>query len=106
MRRFASLRRTADFTRLRQRGRRTATSNLTLYSTPAAARDERPLVGITVSKSVGKAVLRNRLRRRIAASVHELLAPQDRLRLLIVPRPSAAALPYAALRDEIRRALG
>jgi ribonuclease P protein component len=106
MRRFASLRRTADFTRLRQRGQRTATPNLTLYHGPAGPRDERPLVGITVSKSVGTAVRRNRLRRRIAASVHELLASHDAMRLLIVPRPSAAALPYGALRDEIRRALG
>jgi ribonuclease P protein component len=106
MRRFASLRRTADFTRLRQRGRRTASANLTVYRAQAAPHDERPLVGITVSKSVGTAVLRNKLRRRIAASVHELLDPQERMRVLIIARPSAAALSYATLRSEISRALG
>jgi ribonuclease P protein component len=106
MRSFASLRRTADFSRLRQRGRRTATANLTVYRGDAPPRDERPLVGITVSKSVGTAVVRNRLRRRLAASLHELLIPRARMRLLVVARPSAAALPYANLRDELRRALG
>ncbi len=106
MRPFASLRRTADFSRLRQRGRRTATANLTVYRAEAAPRDERPLVGITVSKSVGTAVVRNRLRRRLAASLQDLLSPQARMRLLIVARPSAAALPYGALHDELRRALG
>lgn len=105
MRRFASLRRTADFTRLRQRGRRTATPNLTVYRGDAYPRDERPLVGITVTKSVGTAVVRNRVRRRLAASIHELLVPQTRMRLLVVARPSAAALPYATLREELRRAL-
>lgn len=106
MRSFASLRRTADFSRLRQRGRRTATANLTVYRGDAGPRDERPLVGITVSKSVGTAVVRNRLRRRLAASLHDLLSTQARMRLLVVPRPSAAALPFAALRAELGRALG
>lgn len=106
MRRFASLRRTADFARLRQRGRRTATANLTVYRGEAAPRDERTLVGFTISKSVGGAVVRNRLRRRLAASLQELIPPQARMRLLVVARPSAAALPYPALHDELRRALG
>lgn len=105
MRSFASLRRTADFARLRQRGRRLATGNLTFYRGEAAPRDERPLVGITISKSVGNAVVRNRLRRRLAASLQDLLCSQTPMRLLIIARPSAAALPYAALRDEVRRAL-
>jgi len=106
MRRFASLRRVGDFARLRRSGRRTASANLTFFRGDAAASDPRPLVGITVSKSVGKAVTRNLLRRRLAAIVHDALAPQARLRLLIVARPCAAAAPFSALRDEVRRVLG
>jgi ribonuclease P protein component len=106
MRHFATLRRAADFARLRQRGRRRATANLTLYRGEAAPGDGCALVGITVSKSVGTAVVRNRLRRRLAASLQDLLSAQARLRLLIIARPSAAALPFAALREELRRALG
>lgn len=105
MRRFASLRRSSDFSRLRSRGRRTATANLTLFRGEAAPADARPLVGISVSKSVGKAVVRNRTRRRLAACLQELLPEHARMRLLIVARPTAAVAPYAALRDELRRAL-
>jgi ribonuclease P protein component len=105
MRRFASLRRTADFTRLRQRGRRTATANLTIFRADAAPWDTQPLVGFTVAKTVGKAVVRNTLRRRLAACVHELLPEHARMRLLVVARPSAATLSYAALCSELQRAL-
>jgi RNase P protein component len=51
-------------------------------------------------------VIRNRPRRRHAASLHDLLSSQARMRLLVIARPSAAALPFAALQDELRRALG
>lgn len=105
MRRFASLRRQGDFARLRARGRRTATANLTIFRGDAAPADSRPLVGISVSKSVGTAVVRNRIRRRLAACIQELLSEHARMRLLVVARPSAAAATYTALRDEVRRAV-
>ena len=105
MRRYASLRRAGDFTRLRARGRRTASANLTFFRGDAAPSDSRPLVGITVSKSVGKAVARNLVRRRLAAIIHELLPEHARMRLLVVARPSAAVVPFADLREEVRWAL-
>lgn len=106
MRRFASLRRTADFTRLRQRGRRVATANLTIFRGDAHPADKRPLVGFTISKAVGKAVVRNTVRRRLSACLHELLAGHAPQRLVIIARPSAAAASYGALCAELARALG
>lgn len=106
MRRFASLRRRADFARLRQRGRRTATPCLTLFEADPAAHDAQPLVGITIGKAVGGAVVRNRLKRRIQAIVQErFVAGYRRCRLLIIPRPAAAGLPFEALRTELLQAL-
>jgi ribonuclease P protein component len=105
MRRFASLRRQADFARLRQRGRRMATPNLTVYRGEGAPRGERPLVGITVSTSVGKAVIRNKVKRRIAAAMHELVPADPQVRILIVARPSTVAATYGDLRSELARAL-
>lgn len=104
MRRFASLRRRADFSRLRRRGRRVATPSLTVYASDAAPGDRRPVVGITVSKAVGNAVVRNRVRRRLAAIVHERIGGR-RLRMLLVALPQAAAEPYAGLREQIGRVL-
>jgi ribonuclease P protein component len=105
MRRFASLRRQADFARLRQRGRRTATANLTIYRGQGSPQGERPLVGITVSTAVGNAVVRNKIKRRIAACMHELAPADPAVRLLIVARPSTVSAAYTDLHAELARAL-
>ena len=107
MRRFASLRRRGDFARLRQRGRRVATQTLTLYFADAYPSDPTSLVGITVNKSIGKAVVRNQLRRRLAAIVNDALAHARRpLRLVLVARPAAAQAGFAALRADVTSAFG
>jgi ribonuclease P protein component len=100
MRRFAALRRRADFARLKRGGHRATTRNVIIYTTPAASGDPVSLVGITVSASIGKAVVRNKLRRRISAIVNDCIGP-SRVRMLIVPRPSAAALTFQELRAEL-----
>jgi ribonuclease P protein component len=104
MRPYASLRRTVEFSRLRQRGRRVSASALTVYRGEPLKADRASVVGITVAKPVGKAVVRNKVRRRVAAILQQLLAGR-RLRLLVVARPSAAAAPFAQLRNELERAL-
>lgn len=64
------------------------------------------LVGITISKAVGGAVVRNRLRRRIGSIVQEVfLAGAPPMRILIVARPAAAALDFPTLRTELTKAL-
>ena len=105
MRRFAALSRQADFARLRRQGRRSTTRNLVVYRSDPLPGDPGAVVGITVSKSIGKAVTRNKLRRRLAAILHELLAPDAALRLLVVPRPQAARTPFADLRAELASTL-
>jgi ribonuclease P protein component len=106
MRRVASLRRQADFARLRRQGRRVSTKSLTIYRSDGPAGDASSLVGITVSKSIGKAVVRNRLRRRLSAIVREALAPRGAMRLLVVARPVAAESRFSDLRAEVTSALG
>jgi ribonuclease P protein component len=104
MRRYASLRRQGEFSRLRQRGRRFASGILTIYRADPFRTDPASVVGITVGKPVGKAVVRNKVRRRVAALLHEMLA-ERRLRVLVVAKPAAAAAPFAQLRYELERAL-
>ncbi|HEY6326967.1 MAG TPA: ribonuclease P protein component [Candidatus Cybelea sp.] len=106
MRRFASLRRQADFARLRRHGRRISTKSLVIYRSDSLPGDIRALVGFSVSKTVGKAVLRNKLRRRLAAIVDDALAQRDALRLLFVARPLAAGASFHDLRAEVTSALG
>ncbi len=106
MHRPASLRRQADFARLRRYGRRIATKSLNLYLGDARDGDISSLVGITVSKKIGKAVLRNKLRRRLSAILGELLPEQRLMRVLVIPHPDAAASAFADLRAEVRAAFG
>jgi ribonuclease P protein component len=104
MRSYASLRRSWEFTRLRQRGRRIATAALTVYRADPFANDTSSVVGITVGKPVGGAVVRNTVRRRLAAILREALAGR-RMRVLVVARPAAANVPFAQLRNDLERAL-
>lgn len=106
MRRFARLRRQAEFGRLRRHGRRTATKSLIIYRSDAHPGETRAIVGITVSKTIGKAVLRNKLRRRIAAILDETLAQREAMQLLFVARPLAASSSFRDLRAEVTSALG
>jgi len=72
-------------------------------------------VGIVVSGKVGKAVVRNRVRRRLRAALSELLgegvqreacrAGQPAFDLVVIARPSAAETGYWELRDSLSRAL-
>ena len=106
MRRVASLRRQVDFARLRRQGRRVSTKSLTIYHSGAPTGDAPSLVGITVSKSIGKAVVRNKLRRRLSAIAREALASRAAMRLLVVARPVAADARFSDLRAEVTSALG
>jgi ribonuclease P protein component len=106
MRALASLRRHVDFARLRRQGHRVSTKSLIIYRSDSPAHDSTSLVGITVSKSIGKAVIRNKLRRRLSAIVREALAPRGAMRLLLIARPVAAQTPFADLQAEVTSALG
>jgi ribonuclease P protein component len=86
------LSRSAEFERVYRQGRSTANRHLVLYSFPNASA-ERPRLGLSVSRKVGGAVERNRVKRllrEVFAGAEAGLRPgQD---LVIVARPSAAEL--------------
>jgi ribonuclease P protein component len=105
MRRFGALSRQADFARLRRHGRRSSTKHLVIYRSDSLPGDPSALVGITVSKSIGKAVTRNKLRRRLAAILREALAQDAAMRLLVIARPGAALAAFGDLRTELTSAL-
>lgn len=60
-------------------------------------------VGIVVSKKVGKAVVRNRVKRRLREILRRLHLP--RAHLLVVASPEAREVPYAELFQDLIRAL-
>jgi ribonuclease P protein component len=108
MRWYASLRRAAEFARLRRNGRRAGFATLTAYGAPRRALC--PKIGITVGRTVGNAVVRNRVRRQVRGAL-DALAPavaHGRLPaadLLLVLRPAAASSGFVALAADVAEAL-
>lgn len=94
------------FARAYHKGKCYATSTLVLYVLPGRDRT-RTLLGITVSKKRGKAVVRNRIKRRLREAYRSYL-PQlvDGKVLVLVARQPAVTEDYARLREDLGRLLG
>jgi len=86
------LSRSAEFERVYRQGRSIANRHLVLYSFPNPSVG-RPRLGLSVSRKVGGAVERNRVKRLLreafAQAEHELNAGQD---IVVVARPEAREL--------------
>ena len=86
------LSRSAEFERVYRHGRSTANRHLVLYTFPNASAS-RPRLGLSVSRKVGGAVERNRVKRLLreafAQTEHELAPGQD---IVVVARPEIREL--------------
>ncbi len=72
-----------------------------------AARPEGPRFGFTITKKIGNAVTRNRIRRRLKHALAELaneFAKPD-YDYVVVGRRSAATQPYSDLKKDLERCL-
>ena len=100
------LSRSADFERAYRRGRSVSNRHLVLYVFPRAGDDE-PRLGVSVSRNVGGAVVRNRVKRLLRGAFRarvEALAPSHDY--VAVARPDAGALAEREGLAGIDRALG
>jgi ribonuclease P protein component len=86
------LSRSAEFERVYRHGRSVANRQLVLYTFPNAS-TQRPRLGLSVSRKVGGAVQRNKVKRLLreafAHAQGELVAGQD---MVVVARPPAGEL--------------
>ena len=105
---WTRLRRRADFQRV-ARGRR---ANVESFSLQARARTDAedgqagPRVGFTVTRKIGGAVERNRIRRRLKAALAAAaaIAPAPDNDYVLVARRPALTRPFIALVSELERA--
>jgi len=97
------MRRRDDFARAVRQGSRSGRTLLTGHLlVPAGEGDSPPRVGFVVSRAVGMAVVRNRVRRRLRAAVREYLSSLPGGSLLVVrAHPQAATARQADLAAEL-----
>lgn len=99
-----------DFQQVYLQGRRQFTGNMTVFFLRRAAdtADESCSlrVGLTVGKVLGKAVERNRIKRRMREALRASWPPEGAaLDVVFNPRKSVLRLPFGELRAEVERGL-
>jgi ribonuclease P protein component len=100
------MRRSAEFEQAVRRGARSGTSSLVVHLTEDRSTGGSAHVGFVVAKSVGNAVTRNRVKRRLRALVsHRIDQLPDGGRLVVRALPAAADLESVELGHDLDRAL-
>ncbi len=96
----------AEFRYLQRHGARAEAAHFVLYA-GRFPDDEKPRLGVTVSKRVGIAVIRNRVKRRVRelyrTALRGMLKPG--ISLVVIARPGAGELTFEAIGGELRAAI-
>lgn len=101
--RSVRLLRHADFERVYKQGRRHFATLMTVFYLPRKE-PKGPRIGFTVSKVLGGAVVRNRMKRRLREAVRLHAPLPAAVDVVINPKKALLAADFAILRDEISRA--
>ncbi len=103
---FETIKKRADFVAA-QAGERAGTPSFLLVRGKKPNGSGRMRVGFTVTKKVGKAVLRNRIRRRLREAARQIFKEMGECGYdyVLIARPAAETREFALLLDDMKRGL-
>jgi ribonuclease P protein component len=101
----ARLRKHADYQRVYQRGRKHFSPSMTYFFADRASNSPRgPRIGLTAGRVLGKAVERNRIKRRMREAVRLNLASLTRdVDVVIHPRRTVLTAEFGGLQSEVSK---
>jgi ribonuclease P protein component len=105
--RAVRLLRHADFERVYKQGRRHFAAHLTVFYLARKQNDGQsggPRIGFTVSKVLGGAVVRNRMKRRLRETVRLHGMIPAAVDVVINPKKTLLSVAFSDLQNEVRRA--
>lgn len=107
MRGYSVIKKRPDFLAA-NRGKRYATPGFVLLVKDRQDENAEIRLGITITKKVGNAVIRNRMRRRFRALAQEILADKGKAGAdhIFIGRDSGIERDFGALRSDMVKALG
>ncbi len=101
MNRRYSLKRNKEFRYVYKTGRSVGCKNIVLFYRTKKTPDLR--IGFSVSRKVGKSVVRNKVRRRMKEAMRALIGSTDqRVLLIFVAKPSITQAPYKTVSQDIK----
>jgi ribonuclease P protein component len=100
------LHRSAEFLRLQRNGVRFQSPHFVLYAGNLDIDPSRSRLGVTVSRRIGNAVVRNRVKRRVREFFRKAMRAQLPVgtSIVVIARGGAAALESAAISEELTMA--
>lgn len=97
------LKKRKEFAYIYRKGEKFFTPNLTLYK--INSKYPNPKIGFSVNNKIGKAVVRNKVKRRLRAIIKDFLPEIKKCNLIFVAKPSIIKLEFSEMKTEVQQLL-